>query len=323
MAGGTRERLAALGATLVVGVGLLVLRSLEIGPEWLGSLGATLVCAGYAWALAARLDGRPAVAALAALGLGGVVTVVGSEVLRGGAAVLATVLSGVLAVVVTVPATHYLKAVREVLFAVAVASLGAVAVVGFDPAMDRTRYVYLSLALGMAGMLLIVFRLGAGLAGLGRRGLVVLVGGCLLMLLTAGYFDLIKSYGSGSLTQFMIDVVAWFRDSLGAFPRLMICIVGVPALAWGVHMRARRRQGWWVCAFGVAGTMAVAQMFTNPTKTFEESLLSSGYGVLLGLVIGYVLVRIDLAVTGTRGSRSRRDEEAAAVRPEPGRTHAL
>ena len=27
-------------------------------------------------------------------------------------------------------------------------------------------------------------------------------------------------------------------------------LVGVPALVWGCHMRARRRQGWWVCAFG-------------------------------------------------------------------------
>lgn len=322
-AGGTRERLMALALTLAAGLGLLVLRALEIGPEQLGPLGATLVCAGYAWALAARVDGRPVVAVLVAVTLGLATTFSGTDVLRGGSAVGATVLSGVLAVLVTVPATRYLQAVREAVLAVLVATLGALAVVGFDPAMDRTRYSYLSLALGFAAMMLIVFRLGGGLSGLGRRGLVVVISGCVLMLVAAGYVDLIKDYGVGGITDFISSVVGWFRDTIGAFPRMIIGVVGIPALVWGVHMRARRRQGWWVCAFGVAGTVAVAQMFTNPIKTFEESLLSTGYGVLLGLLIGYALVRVDLALTGTRGSRSRRAEEAAAVRPESSRTEAL
>lgn len=322
-AGGTWQRLIALGVTLALGVLLLGLRALEVGPELLGPLGATVVMAGYAWALGARVDGRPFIAVLVALAIGGATTISGNDVLRGGSAVAATVVSAVLAVLVTVPAASYLRAVGEALFAIAVAALGAVAVVGFDPAMDRTRYTYLSLALSLAAILAIVYRLGAGLSGLGRRGLVAIFVGCVLMLLTAGYVDLIKSYGVGGLTDLMEHVVGWSRDHLGAFPRLIIGLVGVPALVWGTHMRARRRQGWWVCAFGVAGAVAVAQMFTNPIKSFEESLLSTGYGVLLGLLIGYALVRADLALTGTRGSRSRRAEEAAAVRPEPSRIEAL
>lgn len=309
--------------TLAAGAGLLALRAWEIGPEALGPWGATLVCAGYAWALAARLDGRPAVAVLVALVLGAATAISGTDVLRGGAAVAATVLSGVVAVLVTVPASSYLKAVREVVLALAVAGFGAIAVVGFDPAMQRTRYVYLSLALAFAAMVAIVFRLGAGLAGLGRRGLVVVITGCVLLFVTAGYVDMVKDYGSLGVIDAIRSVVGWFRDTLGAFPRMVIAVVGVPALVWGVHMRARRRQGWWVCAFGVAATVATAQMFTNPIKSFEESMLSTVYGALLGLVLGYVLVRVDLALTGTRGSRSRRAEEAAAIRPEPARTHAL
>src|SRR3954452_12070226 len=41
----------------------------------------------------------------------------------------------------------------------------------------------------------------------------------------------------------------WSRNHLGAFPRPIEAVLGVPALAWGCHMRARRRQGWWLCAF--------------------------------------------------------------------------
>ena len=49
---------------------------------------------------------------------------------------------------------------------------------------------------------------------------------------------------------------------------------------------------------------------------------------MIGLVIGYLLIRVDLRLTGPRptGPRGRRlaeTEEATAVRPEPGRTHAL
>jgi hypothetical protein len=47
------------------------------------------------------------------------------------------------------------------------------------------------------------------------------------------------------------------------------------------------------------------------------------YAAAAGLAIGYLLIRVDLRVTGPRGRRARRAEEAAAGRPEPARTHAL
>jgi hypothetical protein len=88
-------------------------------------------------------------------------------------------------------------------------------------------------------------------------------------------------------------------------------------------MRARRRQGWWVCAFGVAATAPVTQALLNPAVTVTESGLSVLYGLLGGLVLGFLVIRVDLAVTGPRGRRARRAEEAAAIRPEPPRTAPL
>jgi len=49
---------------------------------------------------------------------------------------------------------------------------------------------------------------------------------------------------------------------------------------------------------------------------------------VIGLLIGYLLIRLDLRFTaprptGRRGRRLAEAEEATAVRPEPGRTHAL
>ena len=41
------------------------------------------------------------------------------------------------------------------------------------------------------------------------------------------------------------------------------------------------------------------------------------YGLVVGLVIGFVVIRLDLAFTGPRGRRGRRAEEAGALRPEP------
>jgi hypothetical protein len=150
----------------------------------------------------------------------------------------------------------------------------------------------------------------------------ILVGAGVLAL-TLAYAELLRRYGSPGLVSSLLDAVHWSRDHLGAFPRPIESVLGIPALAWGCHMRARRRQGWWVCAFGVAATAPVAQSLLNPAIGLVESALSVAYGAVVGLLIGFVVIRVDLAFTGPRGSRARRAEEAAAVRPEPPRTSAL
>jgi hypothetical protein len=134
---------------------------------------------------------------------------------------------------------------------------------------------------------------------------------------------MLRRYGSQDLVDHLLSGVRWSRDHLGAFPRPIETVLGVPALAWGCHMRARRRQGWWLCAFGVAATAPVASALVNPAISLLECGLSVLYGLVVGLVIGYAVIRADLALTGSRGLGGRRLEEAGAVRPEPPRTAAL
>jgi hypothetical protein len=176
----------------------------------------------------------------------------------------------------------------------------------------------------------LVYRLGAGLHGLGRRGVFIVAFGAAVLLVTLLYAEMLRRYGTPDLVSTLLDGVHWSRDHLGAFPRPIETVLGVPALVWGTHMRARRRQGWWVCAFGVAGTAAVSDALVNPAISVTECALSVVYGLVVGLLIGYVVVRVDLALTGSGGGRravgrtGRRAEEAErAVRPEPKRTDAL
>ena len=175
---------------------------------------------------------------------------------------------------------------------------------------------------------LTVFRLGAGWHGLGSRGVLTVVAGSLMLALTLGYAELLRRYGTESLVNQLDEAVRWSHHHLGAFPRPIVALLGVPALTWGTHMRARRRQGWWVCAFGVALTAPVAYALIDPGRSVREATLATAYGAVIGFAIGYVLIRLDLRLTGPRptGPRGRRlveTEEATAVRPEPGRTYAL
>ena len=109
----------------------------------------------------------------------------------------------------------------------------------------------------------------------------------------------------------------------------IMAVLGVPALAYGCHMRARRRQGWWVTAFGAAATAAVGNALANPLVTTREAGLSVLMGLVVGGLLGWLVIRADLLVTGGgptkgRGRRSnRRAEEAEAsseeidTRPQP------
>lgn len=295
----------------------------EVGPTWLGGAGAVVVASAYTWALAARTGGRPLVFGTLAVALGVVVLVADEDYLRTGAAVLTCVIAAVLGVMATVPAVRFVQAVRECVIAVVIAAIGALATVGFEPAITVVRFEYATFGLALVGAFAVVYRLGAGLHGLGRRGLVVVVVGSMLLAVTLLYAELLRRYGTPGLVESLLDAVRWSRANLGAFPRPIETALGIPALAWGVHMRARRRQGWWVCAFGVAATSAVANSLANPAITLRESGLSVVYGLVVGLLIGYVVIRLDLTLTGSGGRGSRVAERATAIRPEPRRTEAL
>lgn len=294
-----------------------------VGPEWLSRSGSVAVASAYVWALAARTGGRPLVFGGLALVCGVAVVVLDRDVLTTGAAVMTGAVSAVLAVMATVPGVTYLQAAREVLVAVLIAAAGAVATVGFEPVISLARFEYVTLGLALVGALGFIYRLGAGLHGLGRRGLLTVLVGSLLLALTLAYAELLRRYGTPGLVEWLFDGIRWTRAHLGAFPRPIEAFLGIPALAWGCHMRARRRQGWWVCAFGVAATAPIANALLNTSVTRLESVLATAYAVVVGLLVGFVLVRVDLGLTAPRGRRGRRAEEAAAVRPEPTRASAL
>ncbi len=310
--------LVVLGSAAVLVVGLVG----DVGT-WVADVGAVATSTAYTWGLAARTGGRPLLFSVFALALGGLVVVLDSDALRSGAAVTTAVLSAVFAVMATVPAVHFAGAVRETLVAVAIAAVGAMAALAWAPVVNLERFEYTVLGLSFVSAFVMVYRLGAGFHGLGSRGVLTVVLGGLVLALTLGYAELLRRYGTEDLVQSLDDAVRWSHHHLGAFPRPIIALLGVPALTWGTHMRARRRQGWWVCAFGVAVTAPVAYGLVDPGRSVVEVSLAATYGVLIGLLIGYLLIRADLRLTGPRGRRLKDTEEATAVRPEPGRTRAL
>jgi hypothetical protein len=310
---------------LVVAAGLAAVGTslTDLGPAWLPLAGSVAIACAYTWALAARTGGRPIIFGGLALVTGVAVAVVDHDVLTTGAAVGTCVLSAILAVMATVPAVRFPQAAREALVATLIAAVGAVATVGFEPSISLLRFQYVTLGMALVGALGLVFRLGAGLHGLGRRGVLTVVVGSVLLAVTLAYAELLRRYGTPGLVEWLFDGIRWSRANLGAFPRPIVAGLGIPAITWGCHMRARRRQGWWVCAFGVAATAPIAGALVNTTISRTESVLAVVYALVVGVLIGFVLIRLDLALTGPRGRRGRRTEEAGAVRPEPPRTRAL
>lgn len=299
------------------------LRAIDLASPWLQQVGSVVVATAYVWALAARTGGRPIVFGLLTLAVGVATLWADREVLRSGAAVMVCVVSAVLAVIATVPAVKLRHAVREVAVAVLIAALGGLATVGLQPSLDVGRFEYVTLGMALVSAFGVVYRLGAGFHGLGRRGMFIVVFGAVVLGLTLVYAELLARYGTPVLVEWIFDAVRWMRDTLGASPRPIVALLGIPALVWGTHMRARRRQGWWVCAFGVGATTPIAQALIDPTVAREEAGLAMGYGLVVGLAVGFLLIRADLALTGQRGRGARRAEEAAAIRPEPSRIDAL
>ncbi|HEV2797609.1 MAG TPA: hypothetical protein VGV65_08300, partial [Nocardioides sp.] len=271
------------------------------------------------WLLATRTAGRALISAGLALVLGVASLLVGGRVLPTGAAVLTCVVGGVYAVMVTVPAITWLKAVREAVIATLVAVVTAFAAVGFEPTVAAERFDIAALLLALALVFTIVYRLGAGLHGLGRRGLVIVALGLAVLVATLAYAELLRRYGAQTFVSSVLDFADATAEQIGAFPRPLVVLLGIPALVWGTHVRARRRQGWWVCAFGVAATVPIASGLMAPDSSYAEAGLRAAYSLVLGLVLGYVVIRVDLALTGPKGRRGRRAEEAGPHRPEPSR----
>jgi hypothetical protein len=292
-------------------------------PGWLPQAGAVVITSTYTWGLAARTGGRAYLSGGLALVATGGTVVVQAPVLIAGAAVTTAVVAAVLGVMSTKPAARFVGVVRECLVATVVTAVGAVAVAAYRPEVSLERAGYLTLGLSLLAAVGLVYRLGAGFHGLGRRGAVMVVGGLALLFVILAYTEALSRWGSPGLVTGVEGAVSDVRSAIGAVPRPAEVLVGFPALAWGVSTRARRRQGWWVCAFGAAGTASVAVSLLDPTVPLAEAGLSLLYSAVLGLALGYLVIRVDTFLTGPRGRRARRLEEASAHRPEPGRMQPL
>ncbi|MET0837160.1 MAG: hypothetical protein ABWY19_00140, partial [Marmoricola sp.] len=256
--------------------------------------------------LAVRSGGRalPAAALAVLVGAGAVATQ--SPTLLGGAAVATGVLAACLAVLATTPAPSFWRAVLEVVLAQAVATAGALAVAGFAVDMDPARFGYTVLGLSLAAAVALVYRLGGGLHGLGRRG-VLLVGAALVLLVVGlAYTAALTHWGSPELRLDLETARDWTQDRLGAVPHPIEVFLGVPALAWGVTMRDRRRQGWWVCAFGTTATATAATRLVIDDATTLVTFLGAAYSVVLGLLVGYVVIRVVRLLQGSPGRRAAR-----------------
>ena len=284
---------------------------------------AGLLAVLLATGLAARTGGRVLLPGLLAV-TGAVAAVLTAQpILLGAMAVVTGVVGAVLAVMVTTPAATFLRAVREVLVALVVAAVAALGVAGWAVPMGAVRFGYVALGLSLVGALALVYSLGAGLHGLGRRGKVLAVAAVLLLAVALAYSQALAHWGSPGLVDAVTRLRNDSRATLHAVPHPIEALLGIPALAWGVFMRARRRQGWWATAIGTAFTAAVTTRLVDRGVSLGTGVLSEGYSLLVGLVLGYLLIRAEQMLTGSRGRRARRDEEAGAHRPEPGRIASL
>ena len=296
-----------------------VVTDLAPTPGWLDAAGSVAVVTSLAWLLAKRTGGRAVVAAGLALTLGVASVLVGGEVLPTGAAVMTCAVGGVYAVMATIPAITFWRSVREVVGATVISGLTALAAVGFEPTVAVARFELAALVVALVLVFAIVYRLGAGLHGLGGRGVIVVALGLGVLIATMAYAELLRRYGAQSFVSSVLDFVDWTTARIGAFPRPLVTLLGIPALVWGTHVRARRRQGWWVCAFGVAATVPMATELVAPDSAYLEAMLRTAYSLAVGLPLGYLAIRADLWLTGPRGRRGRRAEEAGPHRPEPRR----
>jgi len=144
-----------------------------------------------------------------------------------------------------------------------------------------------------------------------------------LLLVVLVYTAALTRYGSPELVLQVRSVQDWVREHLGGVPHPVEALIGIPALVWGVSMRSRRRQGWWVCAFGATATAAVTHRLLLTDVAAMEAVLSAAYTLVLGLLLGFVLIRLERLLTGRSSGRTTYAPLASSGREEPGRLKPL
>ncbi len=321
-----RRSATALGwawmlTVVAVVAGLVTLDALEQPRPAQQSLAAALGVV-LAVGLARRSGGRMTTALVLAAILGGGAVASQRPLLLAGAAVATAVLAGCLAVLITRPAPTFPAVVREVVLALLVATSGGIGAAGFAVQVDHERFVHTVLGLTLVSTTALVYRLGGGLHSLGRRGLLLATGALVLLVVVVVYTAALTRYGDPGLVAEVSRARAWTRDHLGGVPHPVEILIGIPALAWGVSMRSRRRQGWWACVFGTAATAHVASDLISREDLTLSTALAAAYSIVLGLLLAFVLVRLERLLTSRTGRRSA-DDPSIPPRVEPGRWQPL
>jgi hypothetical protein len=293
-------------------------------PEWLAETGGASLIVLFAMGLTRRCGGRIWLWALLTGGFAAAVLIAQNRTLFSSAAVLVAILGAVLAVMATRPAETFGQVFREYVIALLISISAALAVAGLNAPVASDRFNLVVLGVSLLVAIGLVWQLGAGLHGMGRRGFIMIVGGAVLIAGLLVYSRFLREYGSEALVDRINETVAWMNNNLGGVPRPVEVLVGFPVLIWGVSTRARRRQGWWMCAFAALGTATVATSLAAPTVQPEYAGRSLLYSTILGLALGLLVRRVDFLFTGGGGQRARRgDGVDAERRPEPGRTEPL
>ena len=170
-------------------------------PAGLPAAGAVTVSTCYAVGLGARTGGRPFVSGALALavGLAGVLSRL--PVLAAAAAVGTAVLAAVLGVLATTPAARFRRGALEVAVSVVTVAFGALAAAAYQPQVSPMRVGYLCLGLSLLTAMGLVHRLGAGLTGLGTRGVVMVLGGLVLLAVTLAYSQALARWGSPEMVE--------------------------------------------------------------------------------------------------------------------------
>jgi hypothetical protein len=305
-------------ALVALALGLAATRTIEAPTLVQQSMAAALGVV-LAIGLAVRSGGQAPLATAVAASVGGAAVITQWPPLLAGAAVATGVLAACLAVLATRPAVKFPAVALEVVLALLLATAGALAVAGYAVDIDMERLAYTVVLLALAAALVLVNRLGGGLQSLGRRGVLLAAGATVLLVVVLVYTAALTRYGSPELVMHVRSAQDWTRDHLGGVPHPVETLVGIPALAWGVSMRTRRRQGWWVCAFGATATAAATHRLVDYRVDALGTALSAGYSIAGGLLLGYAVIRLERALTG-RGSRT---EQAQVHREEPGRMQPL
>lgn len=288
-------------------------------PEWVVRPAAGVLLVVYSLGLTHRVGGHMRIWAVSSTVLAGLALVTEANLLISAAAATTGILATVWAVVATKPAETVPAVLREYAVALAVAGSGTIAVAAWNAPVNYQRFNLLVLAVSLGLAIALVWNLGAGLHGLGRQNLTILLGVAAVLLLLLAYSSFVRSHGSQILVEGFTDLVIWLRQTFGGVPRPVEVFIGFPALIVGVSLRSRRREGWWVLVFAVLGTGVLTTSLVSPGAYPSYIALSTLYSIVLGLGVGLGLRHLALAQRSRRSARAILEEH----RVEPGRLAPL